>query len=96
MEMNRNSWFLVGLLVLFMGFQVRWVDTFVLNERVTRFLAERARPAVADSGAYPRFLTSTGTSARKSVYPPKWLGFAMISAGSVLILHSLAMKKPGG
>jgi hypothetical protein len=96
MEMNRNSWFMVGLLVLFMGFQMRMVDTFILNERVTKFLAERAPPAVADSGAFPKFLTSAGPTSRKSLHPPKWLGFAMLSVGSVLILHSLAMKKPGG
>lgn len=96
MEMNRNSWFLVGLLVLFFGLQVRMVDTFVLNERVTKFLAERAQPAVADSGSFPRFLTSASPSAKKSIHPPKWMGFALVSVGSVLILHSLAMKKPGG
>lgn len=96
MEMNRNSWFMVGLLVLFMGIQLRLVDTFVLNEKTSKFLAERAPATVADSGAFPRFLTNAGPTSRKSLHPPKWLGFAMLSVGSVLILHSLAMKKPGG
>ena len=29
------------------------------------------------------------------VEPPSWLGWALVSVGSVLILHSLALKKPG-
>jgi hypothetical protein len=95
MEMNRNSWFLVGLIVLFLGIQFRVVDTFVLNDKASKFLAERARPAVAQSGDFSNFLTNVATP-RKSIKPPPWLGFAMISVASVMILHSLAMKKPGG
>ena len=29
------------------------------------------------------------------VVPPEWLGWATVSVGSVLILHSLAMPRPG-
>ena len=95
MELNRNNWFMIGLLVLFLGLQFRAVDTFILNDKASKFLAERVRPAVADSGEFPRFLASVGPTPRKSIKPPPWLGFAMISVGAVLILHSLAMKKPG-
>ena len=94
MEMNRNSWFMIGLIVLFLGIQLRVVDTFVLNEKASKILAERSR-SVANSGEFPLFLASVGPTPRKSIKPPPWLGFAMISVGSVLILHSLAMKKPG-
>jgi hypothetical protein len=92
MELNRNNWFMIGLLLLFLGLQFRAVDTFVLNEKTSRFLAERVRPAVAETG----FLASVGPTPRKSIKPPSWLGFAMISVGSVLVLHAMAMKKPGG
>ena len=34
--------------------------------------------------------------AKKTVKPPDWLGFSLISIGAVLILHSWGMKKPGG
>jgi hypothetical protein len=27
--------------------------------------------------------------------PPVWLGYALMSVGGVLMLHSLAMKRPG-
>jgi hypothetical protein len=36
-----------------------------------------------------------GPTPRRTLRPPTWLGFALISIGAVLVLHSLAMKKPG-
>ena len=30
------------------------------------------------------------------LHPPEWIGWAFISVGSVLILYSLVLKKPGG
>ncbi len=93
MEVNRNQYFLAGLVVLFLGLQLRAVETYVLNEKASRFLAERI-PALAsaDDGLMP----SAGPTARKTVKPPAWIGYAVISVGAVLILHSLAMKRPGG
>jgi hypothetical protein len=40
---------------------------------------------------------SGGTSAapRKVLQPPEWLGWCLISVGAVLVLHSLAMNRPG-
>ena len=31
----------------------------------------------------------------RTFQPPTWLGWALMSVGAVLILHSLAMGKPG-
>ena len=93
MEVNRNQYFLAGLVVLFLGLQLRAVETFVLNEKASRFLAERI-PALAsaDDGT----MASAGPAARKTVRTPTWIGYAVISFGAVLVLHSLAMKRPGG
>ncbi len=93
MEVNRNQYFLVGLVVLFLGLQVRSVESYVLNERSSKFLAERI-PALASADA--NLMPAAGPSPHKSVHPPTWLGYAVISVGAVLILHSLAMKRPGG
>jgi hypothetical protein len=35
------------------------------------------------------------TTNRKRIRPPRWLHLALLSAGGVLVLHSLALKKPG-
>jgi hypothetical protein len=92
MEINRNQWFMIGLVVLAIGLQLRFVDSYVLNEKVTRWLAERAGKPHEKVGV--QLLPSQGPAPRKIVTPPEWLGWASMSVGSVLILHSLAMKRP--
>jgi hypothetical protein len=90
MEFNRNHYFLAGLVILMMGIQMRTVDSFVLSSDTTKFLAARIPSA---RGA--TFVNATGgAGARKTLRPPEWLGWSMLSIGSVLILHSLAMPKP--
>jgi hypothetical protein len=93
MELNRNQFFLAGLVLLFLGIQFRMMDTFTLNEKTTRFLASRMQ----DKSAVPAVaLMGDASIGRKVVQPPQWLGYALLSVGSVLVLHSLAMPKPGG
>lgn len=84
---------MAGLVVLAIGLQLRFVNSFVLNEKVTRWLAERAGKPTQKVGI--AFLPSQGPAPRKVVTPPEWLGWASMSVGSVLILHSLAMQRPG-
>ena len=41
-------------------------------------------------------LAPLGTAAvNRVVHPPEWIGWMLLSLGSVLILHSLAMPKSG-
>jgi hypothetical protein len=95
-EINRNQYFILGLVLLLLGLQVRMVETFVLNEKASKFLAERLTPAAADGeGTAAPFVPPLGPTARRTVRPPVWLGYALMSIGAVLILHSLAMKRPG-
>jgi hypothetical protein len=95
MDMNRNQFFMLGLLVLFLGIEFRMIDSFVLNEKCSRFLLDRA---AANDSSYrmAQLLPAMGPTPRKVIRPPDWLGWAAISAGAVLVLHSLAMKKPEG
>jgi hypothetical protein len=39
--------------------------------------------------------TDLGAGPKKVVQPPEWLGWCLMSIGGVLVLHSLAMRKPG-
>ena len=95
-EFNRNQYFMFGLVLLFMGIQFRMVETYVLNEKASRFIAERLDRGAADSsGATRSIMPAAGPTPRRTIQPPDWLGWALGSAGAVLILHSLAMKKPG-
>jgi hypothetical protein len=100
MDFNRYQCFMAGLVVFLLGIQLRMVETFVLNERATQFLAQRMQQIkgnqVASTGDLPTLFAAQGPLAKKRLEPPKWIGWAMVSVGSVLILQSLVMKKPGG
>ncbi len=100
MDLNRNQFFMAGLIVFLLGVQLRMVEAFVLNERATQFLAQKIQQfkgnQVASAGDLPTLFASQAPVAKKRLEPPKWIGWAMVSVGSVLILHSLAMRKPGG
>lgn len=100
MDLNRNQFFMAGLIVFLLGIQLRMVEAFVLNERATQILAQKIQQfkgnKVASPGDLPTLFAAQAPFAKKRLEPPKWIGWAMVSVGSVLILHSLAMKKPGG
>ena len=107
MEMNRNHFLMIGLVVLFLGIQFRRVEKYVLNEEVSRFLNERqgdpaelpttnATPNPFFSPAQERAPELQVPVARRELSPPNWLGWVCVSIGGVLVLQSLAMRKPGG
>ncbi len=91
MEINRNQYFMIGLVVLFLGIQFRVTDSFTLNDRATQMVAQR----MGDGGS-SNILRSVGPAMGRVVQPPDWLGWALMSVGTVLILHSLAMRRPEG
>ena len=95
-DITRNQFFFAGLACLLLGVQFRMVDSFELTPQFTQFLAERTGHPLASVNAATGFLPqSEKPMARKTVQPPDWLGFSLISVGAVLILHSFGMKKPG-
>ncbi len=96
MEFNRNQYFFLGAVILFIGLQVRMVSAYVLTEDATRFLAERSlASASAPEQSLGSFASDTGLLPNKVIRPPEWLGWCLISVGAVLMLHSLAMPRPG-
>jgi hypothetical protein len=100
MEINRNQYFLAGLVILLLGIQLRIVDGFVLNERASEFVQRRFAsmnsPQLASAGEAATLLASTPLSPRHRLEPPNWIGWSCISLGSVLVFYSLALRKPGG
>ena len=97
MDINRNQYFMAGLLVLFLGIQFRMIDSYVLTEKATHFLAQQqGTKTQATTTQLSQLFPAAGPPIRKVVRPPEWIGWALISVGAVLILHSLSMKGPGG
>lgn len=94
MDLNRNQFFFIGLVVLLLGVQVRYVSAYVLNPEATQFLAERTGQAPAGAAPFLSALSATPAAPRKVLSPPEWLSWCLISVGAVLCLHSLAMPRP--
>lgn len=97
MELNRNQIFLTGMVLVMLGAQFRWIDSFVLNEKTSQIVAERMQQAQQGTAPGPlkSALISSAPASRRTITPPRWLGMSLISIGSVLILQSLAMRRPG-
>lgn len=94
MQMTRNRYFLLGVLLILLGFQFRMVESFVLNEPTTRALAKMTRnKPVASSDMMSSFLMQVHPNPTKRVSPPRWLGLAMIAVGTVVSLHAIAMPR---
>ena len=98
MELNRNHYFMLGLVALFLGLQFKYVDSFVLSDEVSRilenrsFAAEKREPALDLPFQFSAAVTPPVR--RKTVRTPSWLPWSLISVGTVLVLHSLAMRRP--
>jgi hypothetical protein len=97
MELNRNHYLGIGLVLLLLGLQFRYVDSFQLTESATDFLAKRVKKetVTGPSPLVALFGQPQPVAGNKTVRPPKWLGWSLVSIGAVLVLQSLAMKKPG-
>lgn len=91
-ELNRNHYFMAGVVLLLLGIQLRLVDSYVLNEQSTRVFTPQSSGGLA---AVRPLMQSVSPTPHKVVKPPESLGWALLSIGSVLILHALAMKAPG-
>jgi hypothetical protein len=97
MDITRNQYFLAGLVLLFLGIELLSVESITLTPEFTLFLAKQTNHPIASLNAATESLAPNAGSVvpPKTLIPPEWTGWSLVSFGSVLILHSLAMKKPG-
>lgn len=99
MEFNRNQYFMAGLVIFLLGLQFRAVEAFTLNRECSQFIASRfpdKNAPMLTPAAFSSWTAAASPAPLRTVRPPRWLGYALMSVGAVLILHSLAMNKPGG
>jgi len=96
MDITRNQWFLGGLVLVMLGLQFRMVESFVLTPECTKILAKQTgHPVAAVDNSMATLVGTPALPASKTVHPPEWLGWALLSIGAVMILQSLAMPPPG-
>ena len=97
MEFDRNRYFMIGVLLFLLGIQFRMVESFVLNETSTRALSKFAQESqLASQDLGTALYMNVHPSPRKTVRPPHWLGWAMLTAGGVICLHALVLPKSFG
>ena len=97
MDITRNQYFLAGLVVLFLGIELLCVESITLTPEFTLLLAKQTNHPIASLNAATESLVPNSGSIvpAKTLVPPEWVGWSLASFGSVLVLHSWAMKKPG-
>lgn len=88
--MKRQTILLIGLLVFFAGIQFRMVQSFTLSDFSSKIVVSES--AATTTGNAP---TWPGTAGRKVVEPPRWLGLALMSVGSILTLRSMKAPRLG-
>jgi len=96
MGMQRNRYFMLGVVLFFLGLQFRLVDSFVLNEGSTRALQKIVKQAKVAEGGNPAtnaFMQASPVMPKKSFKPPQWLGFVLLTVGGVISLHALVLPK---
>ncbi len=94
-DMNRNQFFLIGVLLALLGGQFRLVESVVLTPEAAKLLIGEPRPAPTANLSLPNLLPGNRSNANhRTIRPPEWLGYALLSIGAVLILHAMAMPRP--
>ncbi len=94
MEFDRNRYFMFGVLIFLIGIQFRMIDSFVLNESSTRALHRIAKNSqMANSNVATNVYMNVAPSPKKSVKPPNWLGWALLTVGGVMSLHAMVLPK---
>jgi hypothetical protein len=97
MEITRNHYFCVGLVLLLLGIEFRVVDSAVLTPEFTGFLAKQTKHPVASVNAVTKvFLPDEKPIFKKTVRPPEWLGWTLLTIGCVAVFHAVVMPRPGG
>ena len=93
MDIDRNRYFMFGVVLFLLGLQFRLVDSFVLNENSTRALHRFSqRSNIADSNLATNVYMQVG-SPKKSLRPPNWLGYVLLSVGGVMCMHAMVLTR---
>lgn len=88
--------FLLGVVILFFGIQLRSFESFVLNEKVSKVINQRVakKPVAAPDPLEAAFMSfdeppqvkAAELPTLRRITPPRWLGYSFLSIGAVLVM----------
>ena len=96
MQFDRNRYFMIGLLVLLLGIQFRMIDSFTLNETSTRALHRVAQQSELTQPDFRRDAYMSIANPKKTISPPDWMGWALLTIGGVVSLHAFVLPRRDG
>ncbi len=86
--------FIVGVVALLLGVQLRAVDSVVLTHRASVAIDSKMKQSrLQTNSPYDTLRMTAGPTPKKTIHPPRWLGWAMLSVGAVLVFHGLTIRK---
>ncbi|GAB6167255.1 hypothetical protein JCM19992_32550 [Thermostilla marina] len=96
MQLSRHHYFVAGVLLLFFGLEVKFLDSVVLTPEATKILAEKTgHPVAATSEAVSAATGSPLPTPPFKFQPPDWLAHCALSVASVLLLYSWLLPRTG-
>jgi hypothetical protein len=92
-----------GLVVLLLGMQLRTVESYLLTPKASQFVESKLNGdsflsiddpySYRPSRSYDSLLMTSGPISQKRITPPRWLGWALISVGAVLVLNGITSRR---
>ena len=76
MDINRNQYFMAGVVILLLGVQLRMIDSYVLNKQGSEFVTQKLK-LTSSSGDGPKlnFISNTSTKTRVKIHASTWTHF---------------------
>ncbi len=94
MQWNRRRYFTLGVVIFLLGVQFRLIDSFVLNEPTTRALHKMAKNSpMVSNDPFSDVYMQVSSQPRKTLTPPEWLGWVLLTVGGVMSLHAIMLPK---